>query len=558
MAHRSRHVLVVEDRHDWQDILCTTLNDHGYIAHPTTSYQDALAALNAHHFNLAIIDPVLDMANRFNRDGLSIVQKIRETHPKIPIIVLTGSLTHDMEVSLRHLDPDAPVMFKERWDPTQFNTLVDQLIGGPPLETSTVEKSSGKTPIPDGGLTPPPPEAATGRPRVLLVENRKDWQEIVTTILADQNCFWRVDETAPDALTHLNDEGFHLVILDLKLQATDLPLRSNEGWLLLDYLMENHPKTKVVVLSGRAGPTDVADLLTKYPVIGFIEKQYFTPQAIETAIAQAVKLPVLRLQTLGRFQIWRDGHAIGIWQNSRAEDAIKLLLARRARGGRSVTVDELMAHLWPHDSSDNDGKKLLPLINSIRLTLEPDIEARHSNFIFREANGYYFDLGDSVTWDLLDFRRNLDQGRQLLQHQQWSAAIEQFEAGRTLYKGDFLADDRNIEWVIDTRREIVSEFCTLLIHLADAYAATANYPPAIEACQEALAKDPLLEEVYRRLMYFHTCSGQKEKALKTYRDCLKVFEELFGESPTSATQQLYQTITNDELLDCPPIPSDTN
>ena len=172
MAHRSRHVLVVEDRHDWQDILCTTLNDHGYIAHPTTSYQDALAALNAHHFNLAIIDPVLDMANRFNRDGLSIVQKIRETHPKIPIIVLTGSLTHDMEVSLRHLDPDAPVMFKERWDPTQFNTLVDQLIGGPPLETSTVEKSSGKTPIPDGGLTPPPPEAATGRPRVLLVENR--------------------------------------------------------------------------------------------------------------------------------------------------------------------------------------------------------------------------------------------------------------------------------------------------------------------------------------------------------------------------------------------------
>ncbi|MCB0164858.1 MAG: response regulator [Anaerolineae bacterium] len=558
MAQPSKHVLVVEDRHDWQDILCTTLNDHGYTAHPTTSYQDALAALTTHHFSLAIIDPVLDMANRFNRDGLSIVQKIRETHPKIPIIVLTGSLTHDMEVSLRHLDPDAPVMFKERWDPTHFNTLVDQLIGGPLPETATGEKIAIKPKLPDGGLTPPPPEAATGRPRVLLVENRKDWQEIVTTILAAQNCFWRVAETAPDALTHLNEEGFHLVILDLKLQATDLPLRSNEGWLLLDYLVENHPKTKVVVLSGRAGPSDVADLLTKYPVIGFIEKQYFTPQAIETAIAQAVKLPALRLQTLGQFQIWRDGHAIGIWQNSKAEDAVKLLLARRARGGRSITVDALTAHLWPHDDSDHDGKKLLPLINSIRLTLEPDIEARHSNFIFREANGYYFDLGDSVTWDLLDFRRKLEQGRQLLQQQQWLAAIEPLEAGRTLYKGDFLADDRNIEWVIDTRREIVSEFCTLLTYLADAYAATGNYPPAIEVCLEALAKDPLLEEVYRRLMYFHTCSGQKDQALKTYRDCLKVFEELFGESPTSATRQLYQTITNDEPLDCPPIPQITN
>ncbi|MCB0209544.1 MAG: response regulator [Anaerolineae bacterium] len=555
MAQPHRNVLVVEDRRDWQDILCTALDQRGYKPYPAFSYQDALVALKDKNFSLAIVDPVLDMANRFNRDGLSIVQKIRETQPEIPVIVLTGSLTHDMAISLRHLDPDAPVMFKESWDPSQFYTLVDKLIGDS-LPKATQSKKNENATVPASGsmVMPPPPETARGRPRVLLVENRKDWQEIVSTILADRDCFWRVAETAPEALAHLEQEGFHLVILDLKLQATDLPLRSNEGWLLLDYLVENHPKTKVVVLSGRAGPSDVADLLTKYPVIGFIEKQHFTPQAIEEAIAQAAKLPALRLQTLGQFQIWRDGIAIGIWENASAEEAIKLLLARRAKGGRAVTVDEFKAHLWPLDNSDNASKKLLPLINNIRLTLEPDIEARHSNFILREANGYCFDIDDAVTWDLIDFRDKLGQGRQFMEHHQWSAAIECFEASRTIYKGDFLAEDRNIDWVIDTRREVVSEFCTLLTLLADAYAATANYTPAIAACEEALEKDPLLEEVYRRLMYFHSCNGQKESALKTYRDCLKVFEELFGESPTSATRQLYQTITNDEGLDCPPIP----
>ena len=93
---------------------------------------------------------------------------------------------------------------------------------------------------------------AIGRPRVLLVENRTDWQEIVTNVLDEADYYWRVAHNAQEALAQLEKEGFHLVILDLKLQATDLPLRSNEGWLLLDYLVEKHPKTKIVILSGKA------------------------------------------------------------------------------------------------------------------------------------------------------------------------------------------------------------------------------------------------------------------------------------------------------------------
>jgi hypothetical protein len=53
-------------------------------------------------------------------------------------------------------------------------------------------------------------------------------------------------------------------------------------------------------------------------------------------------------------------------------------------------------------------------------------------------------------------------------------------------------------------------------------------------------------------MHFHYCNGEKGQALKVYRDCIKLFEELFGEKPTPATGQLYQSISNDEPLDCPP------
>jgi DNA-binding SARP family transcriptional activator len=60
----------------------------------------------------------------------------------------------------------------------------------------------------------------------------------------------------------------------------------------------------------------------------------------------------------------------------------------------------------------------------------------------------------------------------------------------------------------------------------------------------------LLESVYRRLMRLHYCHGEKGQALKVYRDCLKLFEELFGESPTPATRQLYEAIASDEPIDC--------
>lgn len=48
------------------------------------------------------------------------------------------------------------------------------------------------------------------------------------------------------------------------------------------------------------------------------------------------------------------------------------------------------------------------------------------------------------------------------------------------------------------------------------------------------------------------CNGDKGQALKVYHDCLKLFEELFGESPAPPTRQLYQPIAADELVPCGP------
>ena len=113
-----------------------------------------------------------------------------------------------------------------------------------------------------------------------------------------------------------------------------------------------------------------------------------------------------------------------------------------------------------------------------------------------------------------------------------------------------MAENRYNDWAINIRREIITEFRDLLVLLADAYAALGRYEDAIGPCELALQKDPLLESAYRRLMRYHACNHDKGQALKVYRDCLTLFEELFGESPTPATRHLYEAIANDEPLDC--------
>ncbi len=69
------------------------------------------------------------------------------------------------------------------------------------------------------------------------------------------------------------------------------------------------------------------------------------------------------------------------------------------------------------------------------------------------------------------------------------------------------------------------------------------------AGEAALEVDPLLESVYRQLMYYHYYTGDKGQALKVYRNCEKLFDGLFGEGPTPQTRHLFEAISNNAELD---------
>jgi DNA-binding SARP family transcriptional activator/ActR/RegA family two-component response regulator len=387
--------------------------------------------------------------------------------------------------------------------------------------------------------------------RILIVEDEAEWQKVVGELLDDEAHTYRTARTYEDALAQLDDESFNIVFLDMMLHEFDLPVRGGSGWKLLDYLVDQRPQTKVIVLSGRATAGEAAQLVRDYPIAAFIDKGEADVEAqIADAVRRALQAPSLRIQTFGRFNIWRDGQLIDPWERKQAETVVKLLLTRRAAGGRAVAPDELIEWLWPESDPDSGRKKLLPLLSNARRTLEPDIEPRDSHFVLRSSSGYYFAVSGDVTWDVLDFRRLAAEAAQKHTEGGLETTIASFEAARDLYVGDFMAEDRYAPWAIPQRQALQNEYRDLLTELADAYATQKRYADAIRACQTALQTDPLLESAYRQLMRYHYCTGDKGGALKVYRNCAKLFDELFGEGPTPQTKRLFEAISNNLEIEC--------
>jgi DNA-binding SARP family transcriptional activator len=283
--------------------------------------------------------------------------------------------------------------------------------------------------------------------------------------------------------------------------------------------------------------------LQQYPSLKIYHKQDFTPGLIKRAVAQATQSPQLTIESFGPLKVWRDGKLIGHWEDQQIECLFKILLTRQVNGGQAVSARELISLLWEKPGLD-DYSKLLPLVNDVRLALEPGIEPRATSFILRNSTGFSLDIGSNVDWDVLKFRELKNQGKYLIDTQQWDQALGVLTAAQQLYHDDYLANE-DASWVTEVRRQLNKEYVGILTDLADAYAAHEKYLEAIQVCEETLVRDPLVESVYRRLMRFYYWLGRKEEAVKTYRMCVKLFEDLFGETPKPVTRQLYQDIIQD-------------
>jgi CheY-like chemotaxis protein len=95
------NILVVDDSPSWCSIYEEALADGECCVRIATNLVSALDALNQMFFHVAIVDIRLDMNDRYNAEGLDVLQRIWELNEGTFAIVSSGHATVDMLPSFR-------------------------------------------------------------------------------------------------------------------------------------------------------------------------------------------------------------------------------------------------------------------------------------------------------------------------------------------------------------------------------------------------------------------------------------------------------------------------
>ena len=74
----NRRALIVEDRSDWQNIIAKALTSMDWEYDIASNFEQALILVESKYYDLAVIDPVLDNANKYNRDGLRVMAELHK------------------------------------------------------------------------------------------------------------------------------------------------------------------------------------------------------------------------------------------------------------------------------------------------------------------------------------------------------------------------------------------------------------------------------------------------------------------------------------------------
>jgi len=102
------------------------------------------------------------------------------------------------------------------------------------------------------------------KPRVLLVDDEKEFREILAERLVRRGLDVEMAESGPVALDMADKESYDAIILDLAMPEMD-------GLEVLEHLLEKNPNHQVIVLTGRA-TVEKGVQAVKMGAVDFLEK----------------------------------------------------------------------------------------------------------------------------------------------------------------------------------------------------------------------------------------------------------------------------------------------
>ena len=244
----------------------------------------------------------------------------------------------------------------------------------------------------------------------------------------------------------------------------------------------------------------------------------------------------IRIYTLGRFSVLRDGKPVSVNGKSKNKP-IELLKALIAMGGRDVSETRICEALWPDAEGDNAHSSFTSTLLRLRQLLGSNLLLVHNAQL---------SLNDHLCWlDIWAYERSLGELESALSNRETQQLIiieQKIQRVFDLYHGFFMEKEAQPGWMLPQRERLQTKLLRMIKRLIRFYSSRGRCKKVIALYEKAQELDPLSEEYYRGLMRCHAALGNAGEALAIYKSCQSILNVTFGIKPSDKTRQLFKLI----------------
>ncbi len=254
----------------------------------------------------------------------------------------------------------------------------------------------------------------------------------------------------------------------------------------------------------------------------------------------------LHVQMLGDFSFREGENLISDLQN-RTKKVWLLLAYILCKRGQIVSRKELIQLLWGEDATSNNPENALKItfyrVRSLLDQLEPN--AGHQLVIWQD-NGYTWNIDIPMTLDVEEFERLCNTVCQTE-----SGQLENNLAALELYKGDFLSNLPNDEWLEVLRNQYHNLYIQKIMDTVPMLLSCNRAKEAISILKKAVITEIYNEPLHQLLMQAHMANSDQSSAISVYETLSQRLFSDFGTKPGddiyACYREIMHTLTNQSL-----------
>ncbi len=260
-----------------------------------------------------------------------------------------------------------------------------------------------------------------------------------------------------------------------------------------------------------------------------------------TALAPSQPAPsastVLRILGFGETQVYRGQTLIGPqeWGTTKAKELLYYLLSYPHR-----RKEQIGTAFWPEMSASRLRSAFHVTVYRLRRALGvPDS-------ILFEEDRYYFNQRLDYWYDVQEFERLLTRAEHVQERDadEYESLLTQAVA---LYRGDFLEDllVSGEAWHVARTEELRKKYLQSLYTLAGLATRRGEHELALDYFQRITRRDTYQEAAHRGIMETLARLGDRNAALRHYRELVSFLQDELGVSPMHETRELYDRILSE-------------